>query len=260
MTIAGKLGNSLDRSCAAENKKGKMGIFLSIVRLLGKWANIDREYRRDVLSFFDYNPAARLLDLGCGDGDFTLKVAGKIGTGIVFGLEGGKEYAAAAEKKGITCSQADLDANLPFEDNSFDVVCANQIIEHLSNTDGFLREIRRVLKPGGYAVIATPNLAAFHSIVFLLLGWQPHLADVSDAFFWAGRPHTREEEGMAGNMPHHRRLFTPKALRELCQYHGLTVERSTVSGFRPLPAFFARAAVRIFKRYGDNITVKVRRQ
>lgn len=234
-----------------------MNIFISLVHLAQKLSNTDGEYRRDVLSFFKYAPGASLLDLGCGDGDFTLEVAAKIGTRHISGLEGGSENVVSAKEKGVTCLQGDLEARLPFEDNSFDVVCANQVIEHLSNTDGFIREIRRVLRPEGYAIISTPNLAACHSIIFLLIGWQPHLADVSDTFFWAGRPHTRAEEGLAESMPHHRRIFVPGALKELLQYHNFKIERITGSGWRPAPAFLARVLARLFRSHADIITVSV---
>lgn len=230
-----------------------------LIGLLQKWGDLDREYRRDVLSLFEPNPEGRLLDLGCGDGEFTLKVAEKMGTGSVFGIDVVKENVEQAKARGVTCYQADLDeARFPFEDESFDVVCANQIIEHLSKTDGFIREIRRVLKVGGYAVISTPNLAAWHCIAFLLIGWQPYQADVSDEFFWAGRLHSQREESMR-SMAHHRRLFTLRALTQLVEYHGYTVCGSTGSGFPLFPARVARLASSVDKRHAFTITVKVRK-
>ncbi|MFC1907642.1 class I SAM-dependent methyltransferase [Chloroflexota bacterium] len=150
-----------------------MNIYTRFALLVEKYCNLDREYHRDVLSLFELSPQVELLDLGCGDGEYTLKVAEKIGTSDIFGIDVVKESVEQAKVRGINCYQADLDeAKFPFQDESFDAVCANQVIEHLSNTDGFIKEIHRLLKPGGYAVISTPNLAAWTSIVFLLLGWQ----------------------------------------------------------------------------------------
>jgi len=46
----------------------------------------------------------------------------------------------------------------PFEDNSFDTIVTFQVIEHVKNDAGFIEEIHRVLKPGGQALITTPNI------------------------------------------------------------------------------------------------------
>ena len=66
-------------------------------------------------------------------------------------------------------------------------MCASQVIGHISNTDAFVKEIYRVLGNGGYAVISTPNLAAVHTILTLMLGWQPLSAHVSDEASWRAR-------------------------------------------------------------------------
>ncbi len=47
--------------------------------------------------------------------------------------------------------------DLHFADNYFDMLSAFDVIEHLRDPHGFLREIRRVLKAGGFAIISTPN-------------------------------------------------------------------------------------------------------
>ena len=53
----------------------------------------------------------------------------------------------------------------PFDDNTFDVVISNQVIEHLIYPVRFLKEVYRMPKPGGYTVISTKNLQA--GIIFL---------------------------------------------------------------------------------------------
>lgn len=229
-----------------------------LIGLLQKWGDLDREYRRDVLSLFEPNPEARLLDVGCGDGEFTLQVAEKIGTSSVFGIDVLKENVKQAEGRGITCFQADLDeARFPFEDESFDAVCANQIIEHLSKTDAFVKEIYRVLRPGGYAVISTPNLAALQCLVFLLFGWQPLPAHVSDESTRMGSPMTRsacQDERMPGS--HHRRVFTLRALEEFLEHHRFDVEKVRASGLFPFPAPIARPVCALSKRHATNLAIK----
>jgi ubiquinone/menaquinone biosynthesis C-methylase UbiE len=129
-----------------------MSLFIRLALLIQRYCDLDREYRRDVLSLFEPNPGAQLLDLGCGNGEFTMRVAERIGTSHVAGVDVGEQSVEQARARGVNCYLADLNGRIPFEDESFDVVCANQIIEHLSDTDGFIKEMRRVLKSGGYAV------------------------------------------------------------------------------------------------------------
>lgn len=58
----------------------------------------------------------------------------------------------------------DLNVNqLPYQENSFDVVTATEVIEHLENPRLFLRDINRVLKPGGLCVLSTPNVLNLNS-------------------------------------------------------------------------------------------------
>ncbi|HOZ80661.1 MAG TPA: methyltransferase domain-containing protein [Candidatus Woesebacteria bacterium] len=59
--------------------------------------------------------------------------------------------------------------NFPYQDNSFDLVIFTEVIEHLTtNLDGIFKEIRRVLKPGGYVLLTTPNVLKIHNILSLL--------------------------------------------------------------------------------------------
>lgn len=60
-------------------------------------------------------------------------------------------------EKGFDIKKWDLNKGLPFKDSSFDVVIGLMVIEHLFNPYEMMKEIRRVLKPNGYAIIALPN-------------------------------------------------------------------------------------------------------
>lgn len=66
------------------------------------------------------------------------------------------------------------ESSCPVEDDYFDVVIVGDLIEHLVDTDFFLRELQRVVKPGGYLVLTTPNLAWWWSRIRLLFGKVPH--------------------------------------------------------------------------------------
>lgn len=156
------------------------------------------ETRNIVLELCDRNPDGRFLDCGCGDGEITMEVAQQVGTRDIWGIEIVQESAVKAEGKGVKVIKGDLNEALPLESESFDVVHAANIIEHLSNTDMFLKEVHRVLKLGGYFIVSTCNLAAFHNIFFLLRGRQPPSADVSDEFFGVGVWSNKQEKTPGG--------------------------------------------------------------
>src|SRR5262249_15146893 len=116
-----------------------------------------------------------LLDIGCDDGAWTSAVAERMGIppAQVAGLEIVDERRSLARERGFDAREGDLEDRWPFADASFDVVHANQVIEHVRSVDHFLAEMRRVLAPGGRAVICTENLASWPNVVALALGYLP---------------------------------------------------------------------------------------
>lgn len=93
----------------------------------------------------------RILDIGCGNGRISSYFARK---NEQYGVD--ISDRRAADSGGFTfklvCSE-----ELPFEDGFFDIVLSHHVIEHVGNQDLHLEEIRRVLRPGGLAYLATPN-------------------------------------------------------------------------------------------------------
>lgn len=65
----------------------------------------------------------------------------------------------------VTWHRADLNAEAPIADGRFDLVCAIEVIEHLENPRHMLREIARLLRPGGAAVLSTPNTGSLRSLL-----------------------------------------------------------------------------------------------
>lgn len=61
----------------------------------------------------------------------------------------------------------------PMRDNTYDVLIAGEIIEHLVDTDHFAEEAHRILKPGGRLILSTPNLASWYNRIRLLRGLVP---------------------------------------------------------------------------------------
>jgi SAM-dependent methyltransferase len=106
----------------------------------------------------------RVLDDGCGGGGMTVSFAEE--SDAVVGIDLSDRFAAAgtvlAREKGVAnVSFARTDGQaLPFRDDAFDTVFSHAVIEHVANPLVYLREIRRVLKPGGWVFLQTaPYLA-----------------------------------------------------------------------------------------------------
>src|SRR3712207_5135102 len=156
--------------------------------LVRVFAATEEVNRRAILAAMDPRPGAVLVDLGCGDGTFTARVARRVGARRTVGVELIEPLAAEAERRGIQVERADLGERLPFGDGTVDVVHSNQVIEHLRGTDRFMREIRRILRPGGYAVVSTNNLASLHNIASLVAGYQPPPCHVSNERVGVGNP------------------------------------------------------------------------
>jgi len=209
----------------------------------------EEENRTVILSVAEPRPGGTLLDLGCGNGSLTARVAERVGATRMVGVELEKPWIEEAKRRGVEVEEADLTQRLPFGDDAFDVVHSNQVIEHLASTDHFMREIARVLKPGGYAIVSTNNLASWHNVASLVLGYQPPPCHVSDDTL-IGNPANFVEgnEGAGGQM--HLRIFTGPALAALATHHGLHVEVALTAGFYPLPPRLARVATRIDPRHG----------
>jgi trans-aconitate methyltransferase len=115
-----------------------------------------------VLEWLEAKPAERILDLGCGDGQLSLRVA--TGGAVVQGVDASPEMVAAARSRGVAAEQASAEA-LPFDDASFDAVFSNAALHWVRDQNAMLREVRRVLKPGGRFVVEMGghgNIAAIH--------------------------------------------------------------------------------------------------
>lgn len=98
-----------------------------------------------------------LLDMGCGPGSITLDLAEWVGSAV--GVDAAPEAIARADhdRERRTIPNARFQVGdvyaLEFEDNTFDVVFAHQLLQHLADPVAVLREARRVLKPGGIVAV-----------------------------------------------------------------------------------------------------------
>lgn len=110
-------------------------------------------------------PGQRLLDVGCGPGTVTSGLARAVAPGLVTGLDAAPDVLATAREHADETGLANLEFvggdvyALSYPDDTFDVVYANQLLQHLSDPVAALREMRRVLRPGGLLAVRDADYA-----------------------------------------------------------------------------------------------------
>ncbi|MFC1414834.1 class I SAM-dependent methyltransferase [Streptacidiphilus sp. N1-12] len=126
----------------------------------------------------ELKPGQELLDVGCGPGTITADLAKIVAPGRVTAVDYSAEVLAQAERavaeagvSGVVFEVADIHA-LPYPDDSFDVVHAHQVLQHVADPVQALREMRRVCRPGGVVAARDSDYAAFT--------WFPAVPELDD--------------------------------------------------------------------------------
>src|SRR5688572_14418786 len=178
------------------------------------WWHIGR--RRIIASFVkdicaqvtDRTP--RILDVGCGTGG-NLKLLSQFGNAE--GVDISADALAFCRERGLEV-KAGAAEDLPYEDATFDLVTALDVVEHLDDDVAGLREMRRVLRPGGRVLIFVPT------------------------FMWLW--------GVQDDISHHRRRYRLPELRRALTEAGFEVERTTYANITFLPpVFLVRTLMRV---------------
>jgi SAM-dependent methyltransferase len=218
------------------------------------YAASDALNRRNIKELIQGLPSSALCDLGCDDGAWTIELNSGLGGHKVFGVEIVPDRARIAYGRGVDVSIANLAAGFPFNDESFDLVHANQVIEHVSDVDHFLAEANRVLRIGGVAVISTENGSSWHNILAATMGWQIFsLTNVSGLNGGVGNPLALHRGSPPSTLwARHKTIFNYRGLIEILRVHGFKVIRSLGAGYYPLPARLGR----VDARHSHFITVK----
>lgn len=101
-------------------------------------------------------PDTRILDVGCGNG--YMKHFFDEGEGEWHGIEVWEQRVRCCQKLGYQIAEINIETTpFPYPDESFAVVFASHVIEHLPDPAQALRECARVLQPGGLLLVATPT-------------------------------------------------------------------------------------------------------
>lgn len=223
------------------------------------WDHAEADYRRQILARVAEVAPRTLLDLGCHDGVWTRALAEASGPRLseVSGVEVVAEARAEAVRRGIAAIEGDLNEALPHDGESFDLVHANQVIEHVADLDLFVSEIRRVLRPGGRAIVCTENLASWHNIGALVLGLMPFSLTNISRRGAIGNPLNLASAapGELGPSWFHTRVLTLVGLVHLFELHGFDVVDRFAAGYHPLPPRIAERAARLDPRHAAFIGI-----
>jgi len=166
---------------------------------VGRRAILESFLKSIVAKFRIPHSELRILDVGCGTGA-NLEMLSQFGSAE--GVDVSDDALEFCRKKGLTV-QKGLAETLPYEDETFDVTTALDVIEHLDDDIAGLKEMFRVTKTGGYSLIFVP------------------------AFMWLW--------GVQDDISNHRIRYTKKQIVERLEKVGYTVERATYANF----TFFA---------------------
>jgi methionine biosynthesis protein MetW len=187
-----------------------------------------------------------VLDIGCYDGSFLSLL--KNGNNNFFGVEASNWGFEKSREKNIDVQQYFFDdkSPLPYENNFFDIVIAGEIIEHIYDTDFFLDEIRRILKPGGKLLISTPNIASLARRLLLAAGKSPLIEN---------SPNQLDSSG-------HIRYFTFAALQNLLRKHKLKIisRQSDCINFSKNGLLRSVFLAKLFPKLGASIIVLASKQ
>ncbi|MDT5061906.1 MAG: hypothetical protein QOH63_2365 [Acidobacteriota bacterium] len=157
----------------------------------------------------DHTP--RILDVGCGTGA-NLELLGKYGEAS--GVDVSQDALTFCRARGLENVRHGEAEKLPFEDGSFDLVTGLDVVEHLDDDVAGLKEMWRVLKPGGRALLFVPAFM----------------------FLW----------GVQDDVSHHRRRYTLPGLRKVVREAGFEVERATYANITFFaPILLGRAVMKV---------------
>jgi len=161
-----------------------------------------------------------ILDVGCGTGA-NLEMLSQFGDAE--GVDVSAEALAFCRERGLTKVRQGEAEHLPYDDGSFDLVTGLDVVEHLDDDVAGLKEMRRVLRPGGYVLLFVPAFM----------------------FLW----------GVQDDISHHRRRYTRSGLEHAIRAAGFEIERITYANITFfMPILVGRLLMRVtgFRPASEN--------
>jgi SAM-dependent methyltransferase len=155
----------------------------------------------------------RILDVGCGTGA-NLLLLSKYGDAE--GVDVSEDALAFCRARGLENVKLGAGEDLPYEDGTFDLVTAFDVVEHMDDDVAGLKEMRRVLRPGGRVLLFVPTFM----------------------FLW----------GVQDEVSNHRRRYRLPQLRRVLEQAGFEVERTTYANITFfLPILLIRKLMRLMR-------------
>ena len=181
-----------------------------------------------------------ILDIGCLTGylSFFCKERGN----QVIGIDFLKSAIRQAKSLGVDARYCNIEQdNIPVGSKTFDIIICSEVIEHLIDPICMFRRIKKILKPFGFVIISTPNIAYIQYRIEALLGKLPDYCEFRNKY--PERPYNFQ----------HKSLFTHKVLKETLEQAGFRVKiwdghssyKNTFEKiFLPLERFFPKLFIK----------------
>lgn len=182
----------------------------------------DLGFRRrvvEIISGLEIKEGERILDCGCGEGFYVMVIDSLFPKVKIVGFDYDRSILKKAKKwlqkrRNITWILGDI-YQIPFKDNYFDKIILSEVLEHLPDDLEALKEVKRVLKPGGTLAITVPN----HNYPFF---WDP--------LNWIGEHlglgHFSPQSGLLGGIwAMHLRLYYPQEIKQLAERASLKIKK-----------------------------------
>ena len=169
----------------------------------------ETRYERIIdLAKFHCNPHDKLIvDLGAGNNPVSQYIPRKNSITLDFNPDSNPD---------IVC---DLNSGIPLQSNVCDIIIATEVIEHIYYSKKLFDEILRILKPGGYIILSTPNACSLLYRILWLFGRVPPFAAKAD--------HTYSPPGDAGG---HVRDYNFSEVEQILTNSGFNIIASTTNG------------------------------
>jgi SAM-dependent methyltransferase len=203
--------------------------------------SLEDKYKDEVVKLFDYpkrfprnrNEACarllsggdKILEIGCGSGNLLYNCRQKYKE--LYGIEFAPNRLDAARKaferegQRVNLQLGNIEHGISFEDNSFDSIVWSDVIEHVIDIYGVMKEIKRLLRYGGHLVTSTPNIAYVRYRIRLLSGRFPSTSTGNEGL---------GDEGGKLFDGGHMHYFTYSSLENIYRRSGLTPVRRMGSG------------------------------